>query len=353
MACSNQAGVAPFLQVIQVAAGEKVTQADWHAIRALAEEENSGGLTRTRATSDEAINALGNLQRLNAHLVENDEDMKSDYAKAVLIAEDDLRSANVTKGTVLAIEYLAQNGTVEVLAKVREDRKASKTPRENARTTVEPIEYPEYSASICSDCLYMSANGWGEEVGRELPDPAPLSNLPRGAVVSADADEDGNYKQHFSNSPCQGCGSTDAGGRVDVTVTEFGDKEYDDALVELSQSDDFERLQNIADATGATSEARKVAAERISELIELDNNAEADLANYDNEFNKRMTEFQSHGLSEYDAARAAETELFWEKRVRAFEEEGIPTSDAQAMVDAEDMLAGRETAADILRRLSK
>ena len=77
------------------------------------------------------------------------------------------------------------------------------------------------------------------------------------------------------------------------------------------------------------------------------------MANYDNEFNKRMTEFQSHGLSEYDAARAAETELFWEKRVRAFEEEGIPTSDAQAMVDAEDMLAGRETAADILRRLSK
>ena len=88
MACSNQAGVAPFLQVIQAAGGGKITQSEWHAIRALAEEANGGGLTRARVTSDEAINALGNLQRLNAHLVEDDEDMKSDYAKAVFIAED-------------------------------------------------------------------------------------------------------------------------------------------------------------------------------------------------------------------------------------------------------------------------
>lgn len=341
MACSNQAGVAPFLRVIQAAVGEKVTQADWHAIRALAEEANGGGLTRTRATSDEAINALGNLQRLNAHLVENDEDMKSDYAKAVLIAADDLRSANVTKGTVLAIEYLAQNGTVEVLAKVREDRKTAKTPQVDAETTVDSNEYPEYSASICSDCHFMSANGWGEEVGREMPDPAPLSNLPRGAVVSADVNKDGNYGEHFSNSPCQGCGSTLAGGRVDVTVTEFGDKEYDEALVELSQSNDFERLNSIANAPGATSEARKIASERISELVELDNKAESDLAD------------ESATISISDVHDVAWVMYQSEQRVRALEEEGLSTSDAQAMVDAEDLLAGRETAEDALRRLTK
>jgi len=79
--------------------------------------------------------------------------------------------------------------------------------------------YPEYQASVCPDCLYASANGWDENTGRDLPDPAPLSNLPAGAILSTDEE---NLDAHFSSYPCDGCGSRLGGDRYHVTITEFG-----------------------------------------------------------------------------------------------------------------------------------
>jgi hypothetical protein len=76
-----------------------------------------------------------------------------------------------------------------------------------------------YEAMVCFDCLYAQANGWDERiVGYPLPDPAPLSTLPVGAVFSK-IDEDS--EAHFSSIRCFGCGSTLSGYRYDVVVSEF------------------------------------------------------------------------------------------------------------------------------------
>lgn len=54
--------------------------------------------------------------------------------------------------------------------------------------------------SLCSDCIYMDANGWDEE----MPEPAPMSLLD-GWLISPD-DTDHECEGYFSRYPCDGCG---------------------------------------------------------------------------------------------------------------------------------------------------
>ena len=125
MACSKQAGVAPFLHVIEAATGEKVTQSEWHAIRVLAAEASGEDLSRARVSENEAIYALYYLQWLNAKLIKGDEEMERNHDAAVLAAALDIRAAttNVTKGTVAAINYLSENGVEETLSRIRGENK--------------------------------------------------------------------------------------------------------------------------------------------------------------------------------------------------------------------------------------
>ena len=68
--------------------------------------------------------------------------------------------------------------------------------------------------SLCVDCVVMDANGWEENlIGRPIPTPTPLGLLsPEVKLGEVDQHE------HFSNSPCQGCGSDLAGARFDYTL---------------------------------------------------------------------------------------------------------------------------------------
>lgn len=135
MACSKQAGVAPFLHVIEAATGEKVTQSEWHAIRVLAAEASGEDLSRARVSENEAIYALYYLQWLNAKLIKGDEEMERNHDAAVLAAALDIRAAttNVTKGTIATINYLSENGVGETLSLIRGEA---------------PAEY----ADICDEC---------------------------------------------------------------------------------------------------------------------------------------------------------------------------------------------------------
>ena len=57
--------------------------------------------------------------------------------------------------------------------------------------------------SLCVDCVVMNANGWETTFGLLSPE-----------VKLGEVDQ----HEHFSNSPCQGCGSDLAGGRFDYTL---------------------------------------------------------------------------------------------------------------------------------------
>lgn len=74
---------------------------------------------------------------------------------------------------------------------------------------------------LCSDCVYMAANGWDvNQTGRWLPVPAPLSLIGADALVGSSEDGD----PHFSWSPCEGCGCTLGGDRYTVPVVLTGRK---------------------------------------------------------------------------------------------------------------------------------
>ena len=115
MSCSKQAGVAPYLHVIEANTGEKITQSEWHAIKTLAKESGSEKLSRARVSEDEAIAALDELQWSTGYFDSN--------ISAFLAAALDIRAANVTKGTVAAINYLSENGVEETLSHIRGENK--------------------------------------------------------------------------------------------------------------------------------------------------------------------------------------------------------------------------------------
>jgi hypothetical protein len=64
---------------------------------------------------------------------------------------------------------------------------------------------------LCTDCLYVNANGWKEEeTGRPLPDPEPMSLLTRYLVSE---NEECSGEAHFGKYPCDGCGTKLFGSR--------------------------------------------------------------------------------------------------------------------------------------------
>lgn len=70
---------------------------------------------------------------------------------------------------------------------------------------------------LCSDCVYMAANGWDEAMtGRPLPDPVPLCRVPDDALIGGCVEDD--CEGYFSWAPCDGCGGELGGSRCDVTV---------------------------------------------------------------------------------------------------------------------------------------
>lgn len=75
-----------------------------------------------------------------------------------------------------------------------------------------------YGIALCVDC-YMDAAGVHEDP--ESVEPRPLSRMPKGWARTADI-VCVDYEPHFSWHPCQGCGSTLGGDRMDCEVVHFG-----------------------------------------------------------------------------------------------------------------------------------
>jgi len=82
-------------------------------------------------------------------------------------------------------------------------------PTSNVR--VIPAPPVTYTVDLCPDCVTFVTNGWDEAlIGRPLPDPAPMSDLPDTLVGPM-----GNHdcEGHFSHWRCDGCGTWEDGTR--------------------------------------------------------------------------------------------------------------------------------------------
>ena len=120
MACSSKPGVKPFLDYIEAVTGEKVTQADWHDIREMAAKEYGiEGKLPKKIASEYVV--ISQFQSLNDEL-EHYENCYEAYDDAWLAVQ----GKPVTEGTLLALNYLSQNGVDATLAKVRLARSAKK-----------------------------------------------------------------------------------------------------------------------------------------------------------------------------------------------------------------------------------
>lgn len=124
MACSRQPGVAPYLHFIEQATGERITQAEWHAIRQLAAAEDGAPLTRTRLTPEQVAEA----NRALAHSIYLDEGIEFGHPDTAERFDeqydrlgDQLNGVTVTHGTDRALAYLSRNGVVATLANLREE----------------------------------------------------------------------------------------------------------------------------------------------------------------------------------------------------------------------------------------
>lgn len=75
-----------------------------------------------------------------------------------------------------------------------------------------------HRVDICPDCYYYSAMGWDEhDMGRPLPDPAPMSLLEADYDITA---VDDDPEAFFSSRPCDGCGDHLAGDRYECWATD-------------------------------------------------------------------------------------------------------------------------------------
>lgn len=72
--------------------------------------------------------------------------------------------------------------------------------------------------NVCSDCYYYNEMGWDErEIGRPLPEPAPMSLIPDEELSPVDDEPE----SHFSWHPCDGCGNTLGGDRYECYATDL------------------------------------------------------------------------------------------------------------------------------------
>lgn len=120
MSCHQQHGTRAYIDLIEAATGERITQADWHQLRIAAAETTGRSLTRSRADVDAKAEAMKMLDE--AILIEADVDFErlTVIHVARVSPEQMLDGVTVTSGTVAVVEYLARNGVRRSLAKARQ-----------------------------------------------------------------------------------------------------------------------------------------------------------------------------------------------------------------------------------------
>lgn len=135
MACQTRPGTAPYLHFLSEVTEMPVTQADWHAIRKLAEADHGAKLTRAVADVDHAADAVLDL----AHAL-SDEGGIYDPEESVEARNECYDTVQVncatTEGTLVAIRYLTKNGPRKVLQQVAEARKPVKVDPEQAKWAI-------------------------------------------------------------------------------------------------------------------------------------------------------------------------------------------------------------------------
>jgi hypothetical protein len=120
VACNSKSGPRSYLGFIEGVHGVKLTQAQWHEIRILAAESGLPVGRSVVPTSE----ALGAARMLQAQAFEEFDFNGSDGSDITDFRDmsDEMfvavESARVTRGTVSIVQFIADNGFEEVLAKV-------------------------------------------------------------------------------------------------------------------------------------------------------------------------------------------------------------------------------------------
>lgn len=120
MSCHQQHGTRAYIDLIEAATGDTITQQDWHQLRIAAAEGSGRSLKRSRAETDAKVEALKMLDE--AILIEPDIDLDrfSVLQTTRVSPEQMLDGVTVTTGTVEVVEYLARNGLRKSLAQARQ-----------------------------------------------------------------------------------------------------------------------------------------------------------------------------------------------------------------------------------------
>lgn len=137
MSCSKQDGPQVYLSAIEEVTGEKISQTEWHAIRALAAEDSGEKLSRGNVETDIALeagellaDALKEYEWQSNRVTEYGEygyvvSERDDAPEDPVVTEEfrDSMSTKLafvknTKGTADAIYYLAENGIRETFSKI-------------------------------------------------------------------------------------------------------------------------------------------------------------------------------------------------------------------------------------------
>jgi len=137
MSCSKQSGPQVYLSAIEEVTGEKISQTEWHAIRALAAEDSGEKLSRANVDPEIAAEA-GQLLAAALQNYEWQANRVTEYSEyGWEVSERDtapedpivtpefedslntkLAAVKNTKGTTDAIYYLAENGIRETFSKI-------------------------------------------------------------------------------------------------------------------------------------------------------------------------------------------------------------------------------------------
>lgn len=191
MSCSTRPGTRCYLDFIESALGEKITQDEWHAIRRKAQEGVDANGLRLNATSEEVmapVNALKSaaIKRLNAGELELSEynAYKNEMLNAVALAKPN-------KGVTLAMKYLTEKGVKETLEEIRaEDNDESERGPfcSNCFSTRVKVNG---ATAYCHDCGSITETPIRPkpEPKREPFDFDPKKNLNYGYILCPDCDQ--------------------------------------------------------------------------------------------------------------------------------------------------------------------
>lgn len=158
MSCQTKPGPAAFCSFIEDVYQEKVTQADWHAIRELAAAEK-GVIKLSRAqcdvdrVSDTALGLADKAAQENGITV--DDELSSggvQFDNRVEEMHASLASTSNTQGTLDVIDYLAKHGVLDTLARVRETKEDGSNTYICDRCEQPFVPVKESYARRCAPC---------------------------------------------------------------------------------------------------------------------------------------------------------------------------------------------------------